>query len=64
VNSYCEVEYSILMPGVEVGRYSRISRAILNTGVNLPESSVIGFDLEADRAKGYHVTEAGIVVVA
>jgi hypothetical protein len=30
----------------------------------LPDSSVIGFDLEADRAKGYHVTEAGIVVVA
>jgi glucose-1-phosphate adenylyltransferase len=64
VNSYCEVEYSILMPEVEIGRYSRISRAILNTGVKLPESSVIGFDLEADRARGYHVTEGGIVVVA
>ena len=64
VNSYCELEYSILMPGVEVGRYSRIRRAILNTGVQIPESSVIGFDLEADRAKGYHVTECGIVVVA
>ena len=64
VNSYCEVEYSILMPGVEIGRYSRIRRAIVNTGVKLPDSSVIGFDLEADRAKGYHVTEAGIVVVA
>ena len=64
VNSYCEVEYSILMPGVEIGRYSRIRRAIVNTGVKLPDSSVVGFDLEADRAKGYHVTEAGIVVVA
>jgi glucose-1-phosphate adenylyltransferase len=64
VNSYCEVEYSILMPGVEVGRYSRVRRAILNTGVKIPDSSVIGFDLEADRAKGYHVTECGIVVVA
>lgn len=64
VNSYCEVEYSILMPGSEIGRYSRIRRAIVNTGVKVPESSVIGFDLEADRAKGYHVTEGGIVVVA
>jgi len=63
VNSYCEVEYSILMPGVEIGRYSGFA-AIINTGVNLPDSSVVGFDLEADRAKGYHVTEAGIVVVA
>jgi glucose-1-phosphate adenylyltransferase len=64
VNSYCEIEYSILMPGVEIGRYSRINRAIINTGVKLPESSVIGFDAEADRAKGYHITENGIVVVA
>ncbi len=64
VNSYCEVEYSILMPGVEIGRYSRIRRAIVNTGVKIPESSVIGFDPEADRAQGYHVTDAGIVVVA
>jgi glucose-1-phosphate adenylyltransferase len=64
VNSYCEVEYSILMPDVEVGRYSRISRAILNTGVKIPESTAIGFDHEADRARGYHVTDGGIVVVA
>jgi glucose-1-phosphate adenylyltransferase len=64
VNSYCEVEYSILMPGAEIGRYSRVRRTIVNTGVKVPESSVIGFDLEADRAKGYHVTDGGIVVVA
>ena len=64
VNSYCEIEYSILMTDVEIGRYSRISRAIINTGVKVPESSVIGFDPEADRAKGYHVTEGGITVVA
>jgi hypothetical protein len=25
---------------------------------------VIGYDLEEDRAKGYHVTDSGIVVVA
>ncbi|MGD0498807.1 MAG: glucose-1-phosphate adenylyltransferase [Bryobacteraceae bacterium] len=64
VNSYCEVDYSILLPGVEIGRYSRIRRAIINTGVKTPESSVIGFHADADRAKGYHVTEGGIVVVA
>jgi glucose-1-phosphate adenylyltransferase len=64
VNSYCEVEYSILLPAAEIGRYSRIRRTIVNTGVKVPESSVIGFDLEADRAKGYHITDGGIVVVA
>ena len=64
VNSYCEVEYSILMPDAEIGRYSRIRRAIINTGVKIPESSIIGFDADADRAQGYTVTDTGIVVVA
>jgi glucose-1-phosphate adenylyltransferase len=64
VNSYCEVDYSILLPDAEIGRNSRVRRAIIDTGMKIPESSVIGFDAEADRAKGYHVTETGIVVVA
>ena len=64
VNSYCEVEYSILMPNTEIGRYSRIRRAIINTNVKIPESSVIGYDLDADRAAGYQITDAGIVVVS
>lgn len=63
VNSYCEVEYSILMPRVEIGRYSRIRRAIIDSGTHVPESSTIGFDADADRAAGYTVTESGIVVV-
>ena len=32
-------------------------------GVKVPESSVIGYDLEEDRARGYTVTDSGIVVV-
>ena len=64
VNSYCEVDYSILMPDVEIGRYSRVRRAIVNTGFKLPDYSVIGFDPDADRALGHHVTECGVTVVA
>ena len=64
VNSYCEIENSILMPNVEVGRYSRLRRVIVDTGVRIPESSVIGFDVEADRARGYTISDSGVVVVA
>ena len=63
INSYCEVESSILMHNAEVGRYSRIRRAILGPNVKIPESSLLGYDLAEDRAKGYHVTDSGIVVV-
>ena len=51
------------MPNVKVGRNSRIRRAIIDANTEIPESSVIGYDLEEDRARGYTVTESGIVVV-
>jgi len=63
VNSYCEVESSILMTDCRIGRYSRIRRAIIDTGVEVPEGSIIGYDLDEDRNRGYTVTESGIVVV-
>jgi glucose-1-phosphate adenylyltransferase len=63
VNSFCEVEYSILMPNVNIGRNARVRRAIVNTDVTVPESATIGFDAAADREQGYTVTEAGITVV-
>jgi glucose-1-phosphate adenylyltransferase len=48
---------------VEVGRYSRIRKAIINTGVKIPELHSIGFDPDADRQRGYLVTEGGVTVV-
>jgi glucose-1-phosphate adenylyltransferase len=62
VNSYCEIEDSIIFNHVSIGRHSRVRRAIIDRHVELPEGTVIGFDREADRSR-YHVTEDGIVVV-
>jgi glucose-1-phosphate adenylyltransferase len=63
VNSYCEIDESILLPRAMIGRYSRIRRAILDEDVVLPENSRVGFDTEEDRALGRVVTESGITVV-
>ncbi len=62
VNSFSDVEDSILYNHVNVGRHCRVRRAIVDRHVDLPEHTVIGYDLEEDR-KHYHVTESGIVVV-
>jgi glucose-1-phosphate adenylyltransferase len=62
INSYSEVEDSIIFNHVNVGRHCRIRRAIIDRHVSLPEGTVIGYDLEADRAR-YSVAENGIVVV-
>jgi glucose-1-phosphate adenylyltransferase len=63
VNSFCEVEYSILMPHVNIGRNARVRKAIINTSVSIPDSAMIGFNADADRQQGYTVTEGGITVV-
>jgi len=62
VNSYAEVEDSIIFNHVNVGRHCRVRRAIIDRHVSLPEGTVIGYDPEADRAR-YSVAENGIVVV-
>jgi len=63
VNSYSEVESSLVFPNAEIGRHSRIRRTIVDQDILLPERSEIGFDLETDRKRGHFVTESGIVVV-
>jgi glucose-1-phosphate adenylyltransferase len=62
VNSYCDVEDSIIFNHVNVGRHSRVRRAIIDRHVSLPEGTVIGYDAEADR-KRYQLTDDGIAVV-
>ena len=62
VNSYSEVEDSIIFNHVNIGRHCRIRRAIIDRHVDLPEGTVIGHDPEADRAR-YDISQGGIVVV-
>ncbi|MEK6727067.1 MAG: glucose-1-phosphate adenylyltransferase [Candidatus Omnitrophota bacterium] len=63
INSYSQVYDSILMEGVNVGRYAKIKRAIVDKDVTIPKGRVIGYDLEEDR-KRFFVSDSGIVVVA
>jgi glucose-1-phosphate adenylyltransferase len=62
VNSYSEVEDSIIFNHVNIGRSCRIRRAIIDRHVSIPEGTVIGFDKEADRAR-FSVSENGVAVV-
>ena len=64
INSYALVEDSILFDGVVVGRNARIRRAIVDKDVRIPTGFEIGWNREADLARGFTVTEEGITVVA
>ncbi|SMP51064.1 glucose-1-phosphate adenylyltransferase [Neorhodopirellula lusitana] len=64
INSYANVEDSILFENVEVGRHSRIRRAIIDKGVCIPPETEIGYDPAMDAARGLTVTDSGLVVIA
>ncbi len=62
VHSFAEIEGSILLEGVDVGRKAKIKRAIVDKEVQIPQGMEIGFQLDED-AKRFTVTASGIVVV-
>ncbi len=63
INSFAQVYDSILMEGVNVGRYAKIKKAIIDKDVKIPQGMVIGYDREEDK-KRFYVSESGVVVVA
>ncbi|HEX2476932.1 MAG TPA: glucose-1-phosphate adenylyltransferase [Lacipirellulaceae bacterium] len=64
VNSYAEVEDSILFSRVNIGRRAKIRRAIIDKGVHIPEGFRVGYDEEEDLARGFTVSDGGVVVIA
>ena len=50
------------MPGVRVGRHSKIRNAIIDRDVLIPRGAIIGYDAEEDRRR-HTVSEGGVVVV-
>ena len=61
--NHSHVMESVLMEDVEVGRYCKIKRAIIDKEVKIPPGTEIGYDLEEDN-KRFFVTGSGIVVIA
>ena len=62
VHSYATVEWSVLLPGVQVGRRARLRRVIVDRGCSIPEGLVIGEDAKAD-AERFFRTDNGITLV-
>ena len=63
INSWADVEDSILFDDVDIGRHAKVRRAIIDKGVCIPEGMQIGYDPAIDRARGFTTTESGIVVI-
>ncbi len=63
VHSYAQVDDSLLFEDVDVGRHAKIKKSILEKHVRVKPGASIGYDLEADRKRGFTITASGVVVV-
>lgn len=63
VRSYSLIEESVILPEVVVGRNCRIRKAIIDRACVIPDDTEIGYDHEQDRARGFRVTDQGVVLV-
>ncbi len=63
VHTGAVVDGCVIMDNCDIGRRAKLRRAILDKNVHIPPDATVGFDHDADRARGWHVTESGIVVI-
>src|SRR5271156_1973979 len=62
VNSYADVDSSVVFSHVNIGRHCRIRHAIIDRDVHIPDGTVIGYDPNEDK-KNYFVSSNGLTVV-
>ncbi|MGH7095895.1 MAG: glucose-1-phosphate adenylyltransferase, partial [Stellaceae bacterium] len=63
VNSHARTREAVLLPEVEVGRYARLTKVVVDRGCQIPTGMVIGEDLDLD-AKRFYRSEGGVTLVS
>ncbi len=63
VHSYVQLRDAVVLPGVDIGRYCRLRKVIVDRACIIPPGTVIGEDPEED-ARRFYRTEQGVVLVA
>lgn len=62
VHSFSSVAWSVLLPGVSVGRHARLRRVVVDRGCTIPDGLVIGEDEQAD-AERFLRSDNGVTLV-
>ena len=64
INSYAQVDDSIIFDGVDIGRHTKIRRAIIDKEVIIPAGFEVGVDHATDSKRGFTITDNGVTVIA
>jgi len=62
VNSYSELTECVVLPECDIGRRCRLTKVVIDRGVDIPEGLVVGEDAELDAARFYR-TENGVCLI-
>ncbi len=62
VHAYAHLEHAVVLPNVDIGRYSRLKKVIIDEGCRIPPHTVIG-ENPAEDAKRFYISEGGVVLV-
>jgi glucose-1-phosphate adenylyltransferase len=62
LHSYADVDYSVILPNVDVGRGARLRRCVVDANVKIPDGLVVGEDPEED-GRRFRRTERGVVLI-
>jgi glucose-1-phosphate adenylyltransferase len=63
VNSFCDIDESVILPDANISRGCKIRKAIIDRGCIIPEGMEIGINHDHDKANGFRVTDKGVVLV-
>jgi glucose-1-phosphate adenylyltransferase len=62
VHSFGEIDHAVMLPFVNVGRHVRLTRVVIDSGVQIPEGLVVGEDAGHDAAR-FRRTENGVCLI-
>ncbi len=62
IHSWAQVNWSVLLPSVVVGRRTRLTKTVVDRGCVIPDGLVVGENAEDD-AKRFHRTPGGVTLI-
>lgn len=62
VRSFSAIEDCVILPNVDIGRYARLKKVIIEKNCVIPEGLVVGFNADEDK-KRFYVTQEGVTLI-
>lgn len=62
VNAYSEVTDSVILPKVDIGRYVKLNKVVVDKGCRIPDGMEVGFNRDKD-AERFYVSESGVTLI-